>query len=146
MSQMIGKGFHFSGGGGYDYGTAETVTLQLYADTAFSGATNLLAATAAYQFPSTTIGSWQFEVDMTCTGVGNSAGGTAQSTWYSTGTITAGSGTIGTTGMMTGTVTLGVPQAITLSCASVFTFALYVTPAVGATSLGMSNFMVYGCN
>jgi hypothetical protein len=149
MSQMIGKGFHFSGGGGYDYGTATTVTLALYADNAFSVATTtgvLLATTAAYSFAATTIGSWQFEVDMTCTGVGNSAAGTAQSTWYSTGTITAGSGTIGTTGMMTGTITAGVPQSITLSCASVFTFALYATPAAGAISLGMSNFMVYGCN
>jgi hypothetical protein len=146
MSQMVGKAFRFCGGGGYAYGTAETVTLQLYADTAFSGATNLLAATAAYQFPQTTSGSWQFEVEMSCTAVGNSATGTASSTWYSTGTVTAGSNTIGTTGMMTGTITTGVPQAITLSCASVFTFALYVTPAIGATSLGMSQFLVYGLN
>lgn len=145
LSQMVGKAFHFEGGGGYDYGTAETVTLQLYADTAFSGATNLLAATAAFTFPSTTIGSWQFAVDLTCTAVGNSAG-TASSTWYSTGTIVAGSGTVASAGMFSNTITAGVPQSITLSCASVYTFALYATPGLGPTSFGMSQFLVYGMN
>jgi hypothetical protein len=146
MSQMVGKAFRFCGGGGYDYGSITGVTLQLYADTAFSGATNLLAATASYQFPATTSGAWQFEVEMSCTAVGNSAAGTASSTWYSTGTITAGSGTIGTTGMMTNTITTGVPQSVTLSCASVYTFAVYATPATAPTSLGMSQFLVYGLN
>ena len=146
VSQMAGKGFRFHAGGGYDYGSVTGVTVQLYADTAFSGATNLLAATAAVQFPATTAGAWELEIDMTCTAVGMSAGGTVQSTWYSTGTITAGSGTTGTTSMMTNTITAGVPQAITLSCASVFTFAVYVTPATAATSLGMSQFLVWGLN
>jgi hypothetical protein len=146
-SQMIGKCFHFEGGGGYDFGSAEGVTLQLYADSAWSQATNLLAATASYSFAATASGSWQFAVDMTCTGVGNVAGGgTVQSTWYSTGSIIAGSSTTATAGMMSGVVTTGVPQSITLACNSVFTFALYVTAAAAPTSLGMSQFLVYGQN
>jgi hypothetical protein len=147
VSQMIGKCFHFEGGGGYDFGSAEGVTMQLYADTLFSNATNLLAATAAFSFPATTLGSWQFAVDMTCTAVGNNAGGgTVSTTWYSTGSIIAGSGTVASAGMMTGTVTAGVPQAITLAANSVYTFSLYITPAAAPTSFGMSQFLVYGQN
>ena len=147
VSQMPGKAFRISGRGGYDYGSATGVLFQLYADTGFSGATNLLAATASVTCPTSALGSWEFDIDMTCVGSGNnSGGGTAQSTWYTSGHLLVGTGTSATAAMMGATVTTGVPQTVVLACNSVYTMALYVTPATAPTSFGMSQFLVYGVN
>jgi hypothetical protein len=143
-SQMAGKAMRFVMGGSYDAATAWSVTTQLYADTAFSGATVLLAASAACAFPAAAAGMWEAYVDLTCVSAGYTT-----SSWYATGRINCGSAQSAnqlSTYHIGNAVSAGVPTAVVIAPQSVFTFGLYTTWATAPTAYYCSTFEVWANN
>jgi hypothetical protein len=144
-SQMAGKALHFEAAGGYDTSGAANNTMQLYFDTAFSTATNVIAQTGAIAWGSLTTGAWGFSVDMTCT-----ASGMSVSTWQVSGQLFVGNGASTTTGATVfsfgNSVTAGVPAAVTLLPGTSYCPEIYSTFSANLTAMVCSQYQVWALN
>jgi hypothetical protein len=144
VAQMPGKALHFSASGGFDI-SANTNTMWLYADSAFSSATTALAQTGAATWAASAVGFWQLIMDMTCVSCGNSV-----STWYTGGNITVGPGSaptaFGSTITFANAVNAGVPQTISLNPATPYYFELYTQWGGAPTAFVCTQFEIYGQN
>ena len=155
-SSMVGKGFMFLFGGGYnDLAALETVKLQMLFDVASgaSAATSVVvAAHGLSDVPTTNVGLWQAQCWMTCV----SASGTA-STWYVNGNAVWGvgnteavlAGTAASSSLMWGgpSVTTGVPAVVTLSSVTPYYPDLWSTwLGTGASTICTTTMMVFGLN
>jgi hypothetical protein len=148
VSAMQGKAIQVIAAGTYD-ATAVGNTLQLYADPTQASTTSqiLLAGTGSVVVVSTTTGSWNMELTLTCTGTG----AVTSSNWMTAGVITYGVGNnAGTAGaavaMVGGANALGVPTALTLSNITSNYWELWSTWATAPTAFVCSQFMVMGLN
>lgn len=148
VSNMQGKVLQVIAGGTYD-ATAVGCTMQLYADPTQNSTTSqvLVAGTGSVVVVSSTTGTWNMEMTLTCTGTG----AVTSSNWNVTGMIAYGVGNnAGTAGaavaMVGGANALGVPSATTLSNVASNYWELWATWATAPTAFVCSQYIVMASN
>ena len=143
---LPGKHLIFRASGTYD-ATAVTNTLALRFDPTQGTAGTLIAGTGAATWISTTTGSWQMEIWLTCTAAGQNT-----SNWMTSGTLTIGASNnaataTGSSFMVGGAQAAGVPTALALATtASIGYIELWSTWGTAPTAFVCSQFLIFGMN
>lgn len=147
-SQITGKGIMIIAAGGYDIPANTLSTFRLSLDTS-SGVTavNTVATLGAYSIATQTVGAWQAELFMTCTGVTSETA----STWYSMGQLTIGPGSSPTGTASTllwgqPSIAAGVPTAVTIPTNAAYYVNLVSQWQTTPTAMVCSQFLVFGLN